>query len=112
MSAPWTNEQAEQWAHECAGSLNPYRAFLAGLAKAAEIIKACPTVKTGERHKGAFDQVVDELTIVTRERDALLAAHRENADEDFRGYRSSASVRSYKAIKAHEARGSKPLPAN
>ena len=57
---PWTKEQAEQWARECADMIyrcadpqqgnpaeqvDPLRfAFLAGLAKAAEMIEASPTV--------------------------------------------------------------------
>lgn len=55
MSAPWTKEQAEKWAHEMAiengwGSNSHEKhkvfemGFLAGLAKAAEIIEASPTV--------------------------------------------------------------------
>jgi len=50
---PWTQEQAEKWAKECqieplgmsaVGKANLRLGFLAGMAKAAEMIEACPTM--------------------------------------------------------------------
>lgn len=42
---PWTQEQAEKWAKEKFVSLAMREAFLAGMAKAAEMIEACETQK-------------------------------------------------------------------
>lgn len=59
--APWSQSQAEQWAAEIhdGGESNAYLAFLAGLAKAAEIIEACETVKftlrDGKVHTGSYE---------------------------------------------------------
>lgn len=59
--APWAKEQAEQWANDFANVVwdnsprniaiasHRYQAFLAGLAKAAEMIEECPTVY-GQNH--------------------------------------------------------------
>lgn len=61
IHAPWTKEQAEQWAEEHASKINSEgsgfwkdarKDFLAGLAKAAEIIEASPTVYG---HDGSLD---------------------------------------------------------
>ena len=63
MSAPWTKEQSERWAEksmqdafglhyrEKTSQMEEYEiAFLAGLAKAAEIIEASPTVYGKKGH--------------------------------------------------------------
>lgn len=46
---PWTQEQAEKWAEEYFGEDGPgyigTQTFLAGLAKAAEMIEASPLVR-------------------------------------------------------------------
>ncbi len=41
---PWTKEDAEKWAREKFASIAMREAFLAGLAKAAEVIEACPNL--------------------------------------------------------------------
>ena len=41
---PWTQEQAEKWAKEKFVSLAMREAFLAGMAKAAEIVEESKTV--------------------------------------------------------------------
>ena len=66
MSAPWTKEMAEQWAEEIvvnaadtSWGVAYSTGFLAGLAKAAEMIEACETVKftlrDGKIHTGSYD---------------------------------------------------------
>lgn len=56
--APWTKEQAEQWAKEWTEStfkknsaIHSDDAYLAGLAKAAEMINEAPTVYGNTEYK-------------------------------------------------------------
>lgn len=64
--APWTKEQAEQWAKEWTEStfkknsaIHSDDAYLAGLAKAAEMIEACETIRftlrDGKVHTGSYE---------------------------------------------------------
>ena len=51
---PWTQEQAEKWAKEKFVSLAMREAFLAGMAKAAEIVEESKTVYNNERYDGWY----------------------------------------------------------
>lgn len=61
---PWTQEQAEKWARDFALTeaddyANAFEGFLAGMAKAAEVIEACETIKytlrDGKPHTGSYE---------------------------------------------------------
>lgn len=83
---PWTKEDAEKWAKECqieplgmsaVGKANLRLGFLAGMAKAAEMIEKCETIRytlrDGKPHTGSYELF-----------EAYLVGVREIADSDER----------------------------
>lgn len=54
MNAPWTKEQARQWANEYPyGGEKEADAFLDGLAKAAEMIEASETIYANDNNSNS-----------------------------------------------------------
>lgn len=88
---PWTKEDAEKWAKECqieplgmsaVGKANLRLGFLAGMAKAAEMIEKCETVHGGENNMGTLSWSPSRMNDDTYS--AKLVGVRPIADSDER----------------------------
>lgn len=80
---PWTKEQSEKWADEGAFCDRAWRlGFLAGLAKAAEMIEKCETVHGGENNMGTLSWSPSRMNDDTHS--AKLVGVRPIADSDER----------------------------